>query len=134
MNDDQVANTVRAETPGIRWALAMLFLQVAEVLGLSEAIFSDRLHSDLPHQFGMLEIYYVAVIVTVLLQVTGILLARQGRYRLGGALQIAASSLHLLKIEGLIGMIGGLRAWKHQGPAPEEVASGASRTGRAEMV
>lgn len=134
MNDDQVANAERAKTPGIRWALAMLFLQVAEVLGLSEVIFSDRPHSGLPHRFGMLEIYYIAVIVTVLLQVSGILMARRGRYRLGGALQIAASSLHLLKIEGLIGMIGGLRAWKHRGPSPEKVASGDSRTGRAELA
>lgn len=123
MNTNQAVDAVGAETPGIRWALAMLFLQVAEVLGLSEVIFSDRPQNGLPHQFGMIEIYYTAVIVTVLLQATGILLARQRRYRLGGALQIAASSLHLFKVEGLIGIIGGLRAWKYQGPAPDRLQS-----------
>lgn len=126
MQDERKTDAVRAETPGIRWAFAMLFLQIAEVLGLSEVIFSDQKHSGLPHKVGMLEIYYAAVITTVVVQIAGMVLVRRGRYRLGGALQIAASTLHVLKIEGLIGMVGGLRAWKHEGPPPASGAASAT--------
>ena len=108
--------TARAETPGIRWALAMLLMMVGEVLVLLEVMLSDRRSSGIEPQFGGIEIYFCVVLTTVILQATGILLVRRARYRAGGALQMAASTLHLLKIEGLVGMIGGLRAWKHGEP------------------
>lgn len=103
-----------AQSTGLRWALAMLLLQIAEVLALTEVIFGDRPARGVHPQFGALEIYFGVVIVSVILQVAGIMLVRRARYRLGGALQIAASSVHLVKIEGFLGMVGGLRAWKYR--------------------
>jgi hypothetical protein len=94
----------------------MLVMMVTEAMVLVEVIFWDRPASGIQPHFGGVEIYFALVIATVLLQAAGILLVRQSRYRAGGAMQIAASALHLLKIEGLIGIIGGLRAWKRGEP------------------
>ena len=58
-------------------------------------------------------VYLGLVALTALLQAAGIFLVVKGRYRVGGALQIAASCLHVLKGEGLIGVVGGLKARAH---------------------
>jgi hypothetical protein len=43
-------------------------------------------------------------------QVAGIVLVLRGQYRLGGLVQIVSSAIHVLKGEGFIGVIGGMRA------------------------
>jgi hypothetical protein len=85
----------------------MLALEVLECLVLVEVMFFDRAPGS---GFGAIGIYFCAVLATVVGQVAGILLVRRGRYRLGGLVQIASSAIHVLKGEGLIGVIGGMRA------------------------
>ncbi len=58
-------------------------------------------------------LYFYASISTCVLQLMGILLVKKNWFRLGGILQIAASSLHVLKLEGIIGIIGGLQAYNY---------------------
>lgn len=102
-----------AGTTGLRLAAVMLFLQVAEVFALIEVIFSDRPHSGLDPHFGAIEIYFIIVLASVVMQAIGMFLVKRGRYRVGGAFQIVSSAIHLFKIEGLIGVIGGFRAWNY---------------------
>lgn len=60
--------------------------------------------------FGAIEIYFCLVAATLVGQVAGIVLVWRGRFRLGGLVQIVSSAMHVLKGEGLIGVIGGMRA------------------------
>ena len=57
--------------------------------------------------------YFALVALTFLLQIAGIVLVWQGRYRAGGAFQIASSAIHVLKGEGVVGLIGGLKAYRY---------------------
>ena len=94
-------------SPGLTWAYVMLFLEVLECLMLVEVVLFDRKPGS---GFGAIGLYFCAVAATVLGQVAGILLVRRGRYRVGGLVQIVSSAIHVLKGEGLIGVIGGMRA------------------------
>jgi hypothetical protein len=85
----------------------MLFLEVLECLMLGEVVFFDRAPGS---GFGAIGLYFCAVLVTALGQVAGIILVLRGRYRVGGLVQIVSSALHVLKGEGLVGVIGGMRA------------------------
>jgi len=91
----------------------MLVLQLAESLVLMEVIFHDRPRTGLDSEWGLLDLYFAAIIATVTLQSLGILLVWLGRYRAGGVLQIIASAPHVVKLEGLIGIIGGLLAYRY---------------------
>ena len=53
-----------------------------------------------------------------LLQLVGILLVAAGRYRVGGVLQIVASAVHALDLIGLVGVVGGIKAYRY----PERLA------------
>jgi hypothetical protein len=95
---------------GLGWAYAMLAIEVAEALGLSEAALS----SGSPYVKAL----WVLVIVTAILQVAGIVCVRKGRVRLGGILQIVGSAPHAVKLDGIIGIIGGARALRYAPEAP----------------
>jgi len=102
---------------GLGWAFAMLALQLGEALVLCEVVFSDRPASGLEGGRGsLLPVYFAIVVLTALLQMLGIALVIRGHNRLGGVLQIISSAPHALKIEGLVGIIGGSKAWQHQAP------------------
>lgn len=131
MQDRQEASLSPAALPGLRWAAVMLFLQVAEVIVLVEVIFFDRPRRGIHPQFGAIEIFFAIALASVIIQATGMLLVRRGLYRAGGALQIASSTVHLFKIEGLIGMIGGFRAWNH---GRDTVASPSTAAGGPAVV
>jgi len=104
----------------------MLALEIGECLVLTEVVFQDRSRVGLASDSGsFLEIYFVAVLVTLLLQAIGIVLVINGRYRVGAVLQVVASGLHVSKIEGLIGVAGGLKAWKY-GKSGEEAEAQAT--------
>ena len=100
-------------SPGLSWAYAMLFLEVLECLMLGEVVFFDRKPGS---GFGAIGIYFCVVLATLLGQVVGIVLVRRGRYRVGGLVQIVSSAIHVLKAEGLIGVIGGMRARAYARP------------------
>jgi hypothetical protein len=97
----------RGASPGLPWAYAMLVLEVVECLVVGEVVFFDRAPGS---GFGAIGLYFCVVVATVLGQVAGILLVLRGRYRVGGLVQIVSSAIHVLKGEGLIGVIGGMRA------------------------
>jgi hypothetical protein len=99
--------------PGLPWAAVMLALQAAESLVLMEVIFHDRPRTGLDSGWGLLELYFAAIVSTVVVQSLGILLVWLGRYRAGGVLQIIASAPHVVKLEGLIGIVGGLLAYRY---------------------
>ncbi|HUO85227.1 MAG TPA: hypothetical protein VM534_08950 [Thermoanaerobaculia bacterium] len=109
---------------GLRWALVMATLQLLETLVLMEIVFSDEPHSGLRTGQSLVHAYFGVVATSFLVQLTGIILVVNRRYRLGGALQIFASCFHLLKIEGVIGIIGGVKAWKFTGTGSEPSVSG----------
>ena len=94
-------------SPGLTWASAMLVLEVLECLMIGEVMFFDRAPGS---GFGAIGLYFCAVLATLLGQVAGILLVLRGQYRVGGLIQIVSSAMHVLKGEGLIGVIGGMRA------------------------
>ena len=96
---------------GLKWAFTMFGLDLVEMLTLMEILFHDQPRSSLPQTWGWLEVYFIICAVSFLLQFAGILVVQLGWYRMGGAIQIAACIPHLPKGEGLIGLIGGLKAW-----------------------
>ena len=99
--------------PGLNWAFAMLALEAFECLVLVEVVFFDRPEIGLASGFNAVQLYFVVVAITFLLQIAGIVLVWRGRYRAGGAFQIASSAIHVLKGEGVVGLIGGLKAYRY---------------------
>ena len=99
--------------PGLTWAFVMLALEAFECLVLIEVVFFDRPGIGLASGFNAVQFYFALVAITLLLQIAGIVLVWRGRYRAGGALQIASSALHVLKVEGIVGLIGGLKAYRY---------------------
>lgn len=91
----------------------MLALQVTECLVLIHILRYDLPRTELSAGGGIVEIYFWACTVTLLFQVTGVLLVLQERYRTGGIFQIASCLLHLPKGEGILGLIGGVKAIRY---------------------
>jgi hypothetical protein len=92
---------------GLRWAFVMLLLEALELLVVGEVAFFDRTSRA---GFGAVELYLSLVAATLVGQVIGIGLVLRGKYRAGGTVQIVSSAMHVLKGEGLVGVIGGMRA------------------------
>jgi hypothetical protein len=63
--------------------------------------------------------YFGVKIVLCVMQAIGMWLVAGGRYRLGGTLQIVASAIHVVELMGLVGVYGGLQAYRY----PEQLAS-----------
>ena len=102
------------KTIGLPWAFASLFLDIIEVLVLSEIIFFDSFRSGLGEGWGLLEYYLMVMIGATIGQAIGIfMVSKLHWYRVGGILQIIASSTQLIKVDGIIGVVGGLKAWRY---------------------
>lgn len=97
----------------MNWALVMLALEAFECLVLVEVVFFDRPEVGLASGFNAVQLYFAFVALTLILQIVGIVLVLQGRYRAGGAFQIASSAIHVLKGEGVVGLVGGLKAYRY---------------------
>ena len=100
---------------GLRWAFSQLGLDVVELAALLHIMVYDRAHSVVAHdgRWDFFELYLTIIIACCALQFLGIFLVSVKFYRLGGILQIVASSPNVLKGEGLIGVIGGMKAYKY---------------------
>ena len=111
----EVMEEPRREEPskGTLWASIMLALIVIESLALTEVVFFDQSHASWSTGSGFLMPYFVICVTTLVLQLAGMRLVAVGRYRLGGVLQAVASSVHVVKVEGIIGIIGGLDAYRY---------------------
>lgn len=88
-------------------------LDVLEVLVLSEILFFDRPRAGLKRSFGLLEVYFIVTVVASLGQAAGVALVAAGRYRAGGYLQIASSAVQVVKIDGIPGIVGGVKALRY---------------------
>jgi len=115
----------RQPTRGFYWAIPMSVLILVECVALKEAIFGDLQRMGLDPWDSFAGIYTIVVFVTFFVHLAGMLLVLAGWYRLGGALQILGSSVHVLKGEGIVGVIGGWKAWRYGGPV--DPAAGATR-------
>jgi len=102
----------------------MLGLILFESLALTEIVFFDR--PSWSTGSSLVLAYFVICVATLFLQAAGMILVAVGRYRLGGVLQLIASSVHVLKAEGIIGVIGGIKACRYA----DQLAGGGFRRGR----
>jgi len=100
---------------GLRWAFSQLGLDVVELAALLHIMVYDRAHSVVAHdgRFDFFELYLTIIIACCVLQFLGIFLVNVKYYRLGGIVQILASAPNVVKGEGLIGVIGGIKAYNY---------------------
>lgn len=106
---------------GLIWAQIMMGLMVVESLVLIEVIFYDS--PGILTQNPYLKLYFIATVITCVLQFIGILLVNTGHYKSGGVLQITASAVHALEIEGIIGLVGGFKAFTYPTMLEEKKAA-----------
>ncbi len=100
---------------GVWLSYAMLGIMVLEFLVILD------LNPGNWRQFSIGKIAFFAyLLAAATVQTTGILLVRGGFYKPGGVLQIIASTAHILDLVGIIGMLGGLAAYRY----PERAAKG----------
>ena len=101
-----------AVTPsrGLAFSIAMLVFMLIEIGVLA----------DIERQYisTMMLFFFAGLGFLALLQVAGILLGTAGHYRVGGVIQLIASAVHALDLIGLIGIFGGLAAYRY----PERLA------------
>ncbi len=95
---------------GLLWAILMLFFMLCEIGVLI----------DIERQYvnAMTLLFFAGLGFLALLQLVGILLVAAGRYRVSGVLQVAASAVHTLDLIGIIGVVGGIKAYRY----PERLA------------
>ena len=70
---------------------------------------------DIERQYinAMMLFFFAGLGFLALLQFVGILLVAAGRYRVGGVVQIVASAVHTFDLIGLIGVAGGIKAYRY---------------------
>ncbi len=98
---------------GFWWSIPMFFLILAECLVLVEIVFADLRRQGWDPWNSFTGLYFLIVTISCVFQLGGILLVLAGWFRLGGVLQIVASSVHVVKGEGIIGVIGGIIAYRY---------------------
>jgi len=108
---------------GLVWAISMLGLDFVELLALLEIMFSDLDRTVWASVSSFLEFYFYLAVASFVVQLAGILLVAAGWCRLGGVLQIASSAFHVPKGEGIIGVIGGVKAYRYPSQLVEEEGS-----------
>jgi MFS superfamily sulfate permease-like transporter len=105
---------------GLAWAISMLGLDFVELLVLSEIVFSDFHRNAWASTTSFIWPYFYLSTASFVVQLLGIVLVAVGWFRLGGILQIISSSFHVPKGEGVIGVIGGVQAYRYSPQAVEE--------------
>jgi MFS superfamily sulfate permease-like transporter len=108
---------------GLAWALSMLGLDLVELLVLSEIVFSDFHRNAWASTTGFIWPYFYLSTASFVVQLVGVVLVAVGWFRLGGILQIVSSSIHVPKGEGVIGVIGGVQAYRYSSQAAGERGS-----------
>ncbi len=95
---------------GFAFSISMLVFMLIEIGVLA----------DIERQYinTMILLLFAGLGFLALLQFAGILLVTAGHYRVGGVLQIVASAVHALELIGLLGIFGGLAAYRY----PERLA------------
>ena len=95
---------------GLPWAWIMFGIMSLEFLVLAEVLFSDRTKESWASGGNVVMLLFAISGLTLILQGIGIALVLQGKTRLGGTIQMAASAVHVVKLDGVIGLYGGLLA------------------------
>ena len=109
---------------GLSWALSMLGLDFLEWTALVHIVFVEL---EASHLHGsLIRLYFWVVTVSMLVQILGAALVYFGWYRLGGILQIVSSSIHVFKGEGIIGVVGGVKAYRYPSRVEQAVTTGVS--------
>jgi len=98
---------------GLNWAWASFFLDMVESLVLVQIVFFDKQEFGVDFHWGVLEIYFVATLFMSVGQLIGIALVTRGHYHLGGYFQVVSSAGQVLKVDGIFGVIGGLKALRY---------------------
>jgi hypothetical protein len=99
--------------PGLGWSVVCLVLHIAELLVLTEIVFFDRQRGGFTQHVGLIEIYFAVTLLTTAGFAVGIWMVSQGRYHAGGMVQIISIAPQVLKVDGIIGVIGGVKAIRH---------------------
>lgn len=98
---------------GFKFSVPMLVLMVLEFLGFYLE-FTTGFSADKAGFFGSTAGIFLFILVALcVLQLIGILLVTAELYRIGGIFQIVASAFHVPDLMGIIGIIGGLRAYRY---------------------
>jgi hypothetical protein len=105
--------TSPAVSAGIPWAIASFVLDVIEVIVLLHIIVFDKPANGLSGNWGILEYYFAFTVAATAVQAIGLLMASKGWYRIGGLLQIVSSGTQVIKIDGIVGVIGGVKAYRY---------------------
>ena len=108
-------------TAGLGWAYAMLGLEMVEWLALIHIRFMDLPLGMVPEGSGFFELYFAVATFCLACQWAGTVLVWKRWYRTGGVLQILSSLLHVPKGEGLIGLVGGIKALRHAGAQGRDI-------------
>ena len=103
-----------AQTNGLNWAWASFLLDIVESLVLTQILFFDKQQFGVAFEWGVLEIYFVITLLMSIGQLVGIALVTRGQYRLGGYVQIVSSAGQVLKLDGIFGVIGGVKALRYR--------------------
>jgi len=104
---------------GLGWAISMLGLDLVELLALCEVVFGEPHRNPSFKPNVLIFVYFWIAVVSMLVQAIGTYLVTKGRYRAGGLLQIIGNSVQVPKGDGLIGLIGGILAYKY----PDRIAA-----------
>ncbi len=99
-------------TAGLGWAYTMLVLEIVEWVALLHIRVVDLPGGGLPTEAGFFEIYFALATFCLASQWLGVILVLLKWHRTGGALQILSCLLHVPKGEGLIGLVGGIKAFR----------------------
>lgn len=89
---------------GFAFSISMLVFMLIEIGVLA----------DIERQYinTMILLLFAGLGLLALLRFAGILLVAAGHYRVGGVIQIVASAVHALESIGLLGIFGGLAAYR----------------------
>ncbi len=116
---------------GLGWALSMFGLDLVELLALLEVMFGDPHRNPALGENDVIFIYFLIAVVCFVLQTIGILLVVWGKYHSGGVLQIVSNVFHLPKGDGLIGVIGGIKAYQYAEALAAQQAAAANNATQA---
>jgi hypothetical protein len=112
MTDESEQQDVELPSNGLVWGIVSFVLDVVEILVLVEIIFFDQARTGLHGSFNFLEIYFTVTLIATIGQGIGVVMVAKGWYRSGGIFQIVSSALQVIKIDGIFGVVGGIKAYQ----------------------
>ena len=78
-----------------------------------QILFFDKPDMGVGFKWGIIEYYFVATLFMSLGQLAGIALVSKRHYRIGGYFQIFSSVGQVIKLDGVFGVVGGIKALRY---------------------